>query len=237
MSQTRFVHIAKKLSAIWGSFFCWVFRATRICQQWNGKTFVHRSGVNFRPSEFQLDTLPIRHCYTFKNVNLRVLMQVFLLLSAPLFLAFMLLSLLILLLATMHLLVFLLLSALLMLALLLLALLHYECCSMMSLLLLFPAPMMEKSSGPRNETFYIHPCHKSLVPGGRLAWLQGPEFSGIGECKMSHSGDRKTFSGIWECKMSPSRDPKSFLTWGMWKRSMCGGKNVLVSAAGLVNPW
>jgi hypothetical protein len=30
--------------------------------------------------------------------------------------------------------------------------------------------MPEKSSGPRNETFYIPLCHKSLVPGGRPFW-------------------------------------------------------------------
>jgi hypothetical protein len=32
---------------------------------------------------------------------------------------------------------------------------------------LLHSQMPEKSSGPRNETFYMHPCHKSLAPGGR----------------------------------------------------------------------
>jgi hypothetical protein len=63
-------------------------------------------------------------------------------------------------------------------------------------------------SGPWKETFCVHKCWKSLpVPGmrhftflhaikiwsleGDLAW--GPEFSGMGECNRSHSGDQKTF--------------------------------------------
>jgi hypothetical protein len=71
------------------------------------------------------------------------------------------------------------------------------------------SPMPENSSGPR--------CRKSLpVPGmihftylhaikfwpmeGDLAWLQGPEFSGMGECKRSHSRDRKSFPASGNAK-------------------------------------
>jgi hypothetical protein len=125
-----------------------------------------------------------------------MLLQVFLLLSALLLLASKLLSLLMLFLDPMHLLVFLLL-----LALLLLETLHYECCSMMSLLLLFSRPhagkvfrtlqvsgrrplhsqMPEKFSGPRKATFHILSCRKILVPvarpglppGARLLWHGG----------------------------------------------------------------
>jgi hypothetical protein len=92
--------------------------------------------------------------------------QVFLLLSSLLLLASMLLSLLMLFLAPMHLLVFLRL-----LALLLLALLHYECCSMMSLLLLFFLSPCRKSLvnslAPWKEAFYIPQCRGILVPGAR----------------------------------------------------------------------
>jgi hypothetical protein len=37
---------------------------------------------------------------------------------------------------------------------------------------------------------------------GGLAWLQGIEFSGMGECKRSHSGDRKTFPAFGNAKVS-----------------------------------
>ncbi len=93
-----------------------------------------------------------------------MLLKVFLLLSALLLLASMLLSLLMLLLAPMYLLVFLRL-----LALLLLALLHYECCSMMSMMLLFfPVPMPEKSSGLFGslEESLLH----SPMPGNSGPW-------------------------------------------------------------------
>jgi hypothetical protein len=43
----------------------------------------------------------------------------------------------------------------------------------------------------------------------------------------------EAFSGIWECKISASRDLKRFLSWGMCKRSVDGGKNFLVSTAGV----
>jgi hypothetical protein len=69
--------------------------------------------------------------------------------------------------------------------------------------------MSENSSGTWKETFCIPICRKSLpVPGirhftflpaikvwpleGDLAWLQGPKFSGMGECKRSYSRDWKT---------------------------------------------
>ena len=154
---------------------------------------MHRSGANLRSSDYQPSTLPMRHCYLIPNSILRVFIQmfpllvllvasmlllwsmmllasmqlkVFLLLSALLLLASMLLSLLMLLLAPMYLLVFLRL-----LALLLLALLHYECCSMMSLLLLFfPTPCRKSlpdSSGPWKEAFCIPHCREILVPGAR----------------------------------------------------------------------
>jgi hypothetical protein len=51
----------------------------------------------------------------------------------------------------------------------------------------------KKSSGPRNETFYIPQCRKILVPEARQVSLQGPDFYGMDECKMSHYGDQKTF--------------------------------------------
>jgi hypothetical protein len=93
-------------------------------------------------------------------------LQVFLPLSALLLLASMLLSLLMLLLAPMHSLVFLRL-----LALLLLALLHYECCSMMSLLLFFSLSPCRKSlvdsSGPWKAAFCIPQCQEILAPGAR----------------------------------------------------------------------
>ncbi len=137
-----------------------------------------------------------------------ILLKVFLLLSALLLLASMLLSLLMLFLAPMYLLVFLRL-----LALLLLAWLHYECYSMMSLLLLFfPSPCQEKSSGlfgslegsllhspmPRNsgpwskarshsrgQTFMAWRNVKRLFPGtGRL-------FRHLGMQKVSFQGPEK----------------------------------------------
>jgi hypothetical protein len=59
---------------------------------------------------------------------------------------------------------------LLLLALLILALLHYECCSMMSLLLLFfPRPcrkILPDSSGPWKGFFCIPKCRKSLPVSG-----------------------------------------------------------------------
>ncbi len=74
---------------------------------------------------------------------------------------------------------------------------------------LLHSQMPEKSSGPRNETFYIPPCHKSLASGGRpclppgtrisrhwgmqKASFQGPEESGRlfrhGDSKKSNSKD------------------------------------------------
>jgi hypothetical protein len=44
---------------------------------------------------------------------------------------------------------------------------------------------------------------------GDLAWRQGPEFSGMGECKRSHSRDRKTFPAFGNAKDFSSRDLKS----------------------------
>jgi hypothetical protein len=154
---------------------------------------VHRSGANLRSSDFQPSTLPMRHCYIVQNFNFKsiypdvssvrpvscahalalvhdlvasMLLKVFPLLSALLLLVSMLLSFLMLLLAPMYLLVFLRL-----LALLLLALLYYECCSMMSLLLLFfPSPCRKSlpdSLGPWKEAFCIPQCREILVPGAR----------------------------------------------------------------------
>ena len=100
---------------------------------------------------------------------------------ALLVLTSLLVSLLMLLLAPMYLLVFLRL-----LALLFLALLHYECCSMMSLLLLFS----RTHAGMRHFTF----LHAIKV------WSLEGDLSGIGKCKMSHSGDRKTFPAFGNAK-------------------------------------
>jgi hypothetical protein len=50
---------------------------------------------------------------------------------------------------------------------------------------------------------------------------------------MSHSRDQKTFPAFGNAKVLLLRDSKSSLTWGNVKKSMNGGKNVLVSAAGL----
>ncbi len=87
---------------------------------------------------------------------------------------------------------------------LLLALLHYECCSMMSLLLLFfPSPCRKSlpdSSGHWKEAF--------AFPNARKFWslelgkvsLQRPDFYGMEECKMSHSRDRKTFPAFGNAK-------------------------------------
>jgi hypothetical protein len=61
--------------------------------------------------------------------------------------------------------------------------------------------MPEKSPGPWNKTFYIPPCHKSWPLEGALAWLQGAEFSGMGEFKRSHSGDRKIFPAFGNAKV------------------------------------
>jgi hypothetical protein len=116
---------------------------------------------------------------------------------------------------------------LLLLALLFLALLHYECCSMMSLLLLFfSAPMRknsyglfrslerdllhsqipEKSSGPRNATFCIPQCRKIVVPGAR---------PGLQAWKMSHSGDQKTFPAFGNAKGLLAGTRRVFLHGGM----------------------
>ncbi len=122
-----------------------------------------------------------------------MLLQVFLLLSALLLLVSMLLSLL------MHLLVFLRL-----LALLLLVLVHYECCSMMSLLLHFSRP----HAGKVFRTFPVPGRRLFAFPNAGKFWslelgkvsLQRPDFYGMEECKMSHSRDRKIFLAYGNAK-------------------------------------
>ncbi len=59
---TQFVHIAKKNSGMWAWIFCWVSCATRIFRRCNGKIFEHRLGANLRPSDYEADILPLRHC-------------------------------------------------------------------------------------------------------------------------------------------------------------------------------
>jgi hypothetical protein len=146
---------------------------------------------------------------------------------------------------------------LLLLALLLLALLHYESCSKMSLLLLFfPRPCRKSlpdSSGPRKEAFCIPKCRKSLpVPGMRpfsfphsgKFWslepgqvsLQGPDFYGMEECKMSHSRDRKTFpafgnvKGLLPEEFSDVGECEKDLQYG-WREKFPGINS------GIINPW
>jgi hypothetical protein len=118
---------------------------------------------------------------------------------SPTVTASMLLSLLMLLLAPMHLLVFLRL-----LALLLLALLHYECCSMMYLLLLFSHPYAGKVFRtlrvPRRKPFAFPSAGKFWSLELCKVSLQRPDFYGMEECKMSHSRDRKTFPAFGNAK-------------------------------------
>ncbi len=127
-----------------------------------------------------------------------MLLQVFLLLLALLLLASMLLSILTLLLAPLHLLVFLLL-----LALLLLALVHYECCSMISLLLLFfLRPCQKGLLDPRRRPFTLPyaensgPSRPGLPPG---AWLV-QTFPAFGNAKGLLPGTRRVFwhGGMWK---------------------------------------
>jgi hypothetical protein len=59
----------------------------------------------------------------------------------------------------------------------------------------------------RHFTF-LHAIKVWLLEGD-LAWLQGPEFSGTGECKRLSSRDRKIFPAFGNAKGYASRDPKS----------------------------
>ncbi len=47
---------------MWAWIFCWVCCATRIFRWCDGKVFEHRVGANFWPSDYEADTLPLRHC-------------------------------------------------------------------------------------------------------------------------------------------------------------------------------
>ncbi len=47
---------------MWAWIFCWVFSATGIFPQWNGKIFEHRLGANLRSSDYEAGMLPVRHC-------------------------------------------------------------------------------------------------------------------------------------------------------------------------------
>jgi hypothetical protein len=109
--------------------------------------------------------------------------------------------------------------------LLLLALLHYECCNMMSLLLLFfllpcrkslPVPGMQPFTFPHAWKFW------SLEPG--QVSLQGPDFYGMEQCKMSHSGDRKILPAFGNAKGLLLGTQIVFWHGGVWKRSMGVGK-------------
>jgi hypothetical protein len=157
-----------------------------------------------------------------------MLLQVFLLLSDRLLLASMLLSFPMLLLAPMLLQVF-----LLSLDCLLLALLHYECCSMMSFLLLFSrahagkvfrtlrVPGRRPFAFPNAGKVFRSPecdlLHSPMLENSG-PWSQARS-SSSGVILLWHGGmlnvsfwGPEEFSGIWECKRSPCRDPKSFLT-------------------------
>ncbi len=94
---------------------------------------------------------------------------------------------------------------LLLLVLLLLTLLHYECCSMMSLLLLFSAPMSEKSTGPWNKTFHISPCLKILVPGGRLGLPPGARLLWQGGVLFQGPEDFPAFGNVKSLLLGPQR--------------------------------
>jgi hypothetical protein len=59
---TQFVHITKKSSSVWAWNFCWVFCATGIFLRCNRKIFEYRLGANLRPSGYEADILPLRHC-------------------------------------------------------------------------------------------------------------------------------------------------------------------------------
>ncbi len=104
------------------------------------------------------------------------------------------------------------------------------------------SPMSEKSSGPCKETFCIPRCLKSLpVPGMRhftwlhaikvwpleedLAWLQGPEFSGIGECKSSH---QKTLPASGMQKVSFQGPEKSERLFRHWHGKKSNSKDIML---------
>ncbi len=150
--------------------------------------------------------------------------------------ASMLLSLLRLLLAPMHLLVFLRL-----LAYLLLALLHYECCSMMSLLLLFSRP----HAGKVFRTLRVPGRKPFAFPNAGKFWslelgkvsLQRPDFYGMEECKMSHSRDRgRLFRHLGMQKVS-FQGPEKFSAMGNvnkingWREKFPG------ISSWIFNPW
>ncbi len=109
----------------------------------------------------------------------------------------------------------------------------------------FPAPMPEKSSGlfrslegdllhpnarkvfrsPECDLLHSHAKNYILVPWARPGLLPGARLYGMEECKMSHYREWKTFPAFGTHRV--------FWHGGMWKRSMGGGKNVMVSTAGL----
>jgi hypothetical protein len=71
---------------------------------------------------------------------------------------------------------------------------------------LLHSQMPDKSSGPRNEKFYMPLCHnKSMAPGGRPGLAPGNRiFRHWGMLKVAFRGP-EDFSGIWECQ-SPCRE-------------------------------
>ncbi len=148
-----------------------------------------------------------------------------------------------LLLKPMHLLVF-----LLFLALLLLDSLHYKWCPCCCLFFLRPCQKsLPDFSGPWKETFCIPKCRKSLlVPGmqpftfthaGKLwPWSQARSPS-RGQTFMAWRNVKCLIPETWRLFLHLGAllpgTWRVFWHWGMWKRSMGGGKNVLVSTAGL----
>jgi hypothetical protein len=53
---------------------------------------------------------------------------------------------------------------------------------------------------------------------GDLAWLQGPEFTGMGECKRSLSRDRKTFPAFGNAKGLLPGTRRVWKTFPAWAR-------------------
>ncbi len=204
MPQTQFVHIANFCSLCLN----FLLRIPVVFQKNN------LAQAGREPSTFELPT----RCFT-----IAPLLPSLVLLLVLLLLASMLLSLPMLLLAPMLLPVFLLL-----LALLLLALLHYECCRLQHDVLavaFFPRPCRKSLPVPGIRHFTLpHGWKFWSFEAGRVS-LQGPDFYGREECKMSYSRDRPAFGNAKGLLPGTRR---VFWHGGMWKRSMGAGKNVLI---------
>ncbi len=201
--------------------------ATGIFRRCSGKTIVHRSDTNLQSSDYQPNTLPMRHCYlvpisNFKSfyagvssvwpisgihalaldhdvAGIHAIESVSCVVSPTV--------------TSVHALVFT--HAL--------AGTHALACAsevvgssvagVFALWMLqhdvlavtfFPSPCRKSlpdSSGPWKEAFYIPQCREILVPGAGKVSLQRPDFYGMEECKMSHSRDRKTFQAFGNAKV------------------------------------